>query len=109
MRAAKVCSHVGPDGSCAELQPCPTHAPQPWQGSTRRQQLPPGWSHRIVPRILKRDPVCTDGVACGGRSLSTEVHHTRGPHDHSDEALAGVCHDCHAYRTGQQAAEGRRA
>jgi hypothetical protein len=105
MRARKLCSHP----MCPNIAPCPTHAPAPWQGSTRRQQLPPGWSHRIVPRILKRDPVCTDGVVCGGLSLSTEVHHIGHPQDHRDIMLRGVCHDCHTYRTGQQAAEARRA
>jgi hypothetical protein len=109
MRARKVCSHVGPDGSCAELAPCSVHVKVPWEGSTRRSELPPGWSSRIVPRILRRDPVCTDGVVCGRLSLSTEVHHVGRPDQHEDEFLRGVCHDCHVYRTGQQAAEARRA
>lgn len=105
MRAAKICSNV----ACSNLEPCPDHPRIAWQGSTRRQQLPAGWSHRTVPRILARDPVCTDGVACGGRALSTEVHHVGHPSDHRDVVLAGVCHACHVVRTGEQAAEARRA
>lgn len=107
-RAKKLCSHVDVDGSCTNLMPCGTHAPKPWASSNRRSELPPGWSHRIVPRILRRDPVCTLGIVCQSRALSTEVHHTGDPHDHSDEALAGACHDCHMAETNRQAAEGRR-
>lgn len=104
MRARKACAVP----LCPHLQPCEDHPPAPaWEGSTRRSELPPGWSHRIVPRILRRDPVCTDGVVCGGLALSTEVHHTGDPHDHRETNLAGVCAACHTARTAQQAAAAR--
>lgn len=100
MPAAKVCAHP----NCPHVQPCPAHPKIAWQGSTRRAQLPPGWSSRIVPRILARDPICT---ICSVH-LSREVHHVGNPHDHSDEALAGVCVACHKAATAQQAAQARR-
>lgn len=96
-RAAKICPH------CPNLQPCPDHPKVAWAGSHRRRQLPRGWSHRIVPRILRRDPICT---VCRA-ALSTEVHHTGDPHDHSDENLAGVCTNCHRAETLAQARTAR--
>ena len=104
-RAPKACSHP----TCPNVQPCPDHQRKLWQGSYRRAQLPSGWSSRIVPRILKRDPLCTLAIVCRGLALSTEVHHTGDPMDHRDEALGGTCHDCHATVTQQQAAAARRA
>lgn len=76
-----------------------------WADSTRRQQLPPGWSSRIVPRIRKRD-----GNRCT-RCRSTErleVHHIGDPHDHSDDNLATLCHACHAGETAREATAARR-
>lgn len=92
--------------SCPELRPCPVegHERRAWEGSTRRVDLPPDWSSRIVPRILARDPICT---ICDA-ALSTEVHHTGDRHDHRDEVLAGVCSRCHKAETAQQAAAARR-
>jgi len=91
---------------CPHLQPCPVegHARRPWEGSTRRAALPPGWSSRIVPRILARDPICT---LCRS-ALSTEVHHLADRDDHRDEVLAGVCKSCHQAETQAQAAAARR-
>ena len=103
-RAPKVCSSP----SCPNLQPCPDHERKPWASSTRRAELPPGWSSRIVPRILARDPICTDGRSCGGLALSREVHHVGSKFDHSDANLAGVCRACHRAATAEQAAAGRR-
>lgn len=100
VRARKVCSSP----RCPALQPCPEHTPQPWAGSSRRAELPPDWSSRIVPRILRRDPLCT---ICS-LALSTDVHHTGDPHDHSDEVLAGVCRACHDAETQKQAAAARQ-
>lgn len=103
-RAPKACAHF----ACPNTQPCPDHQRKPWEGSTRRHELPPDWEHRRR-RILQRDPLCTLATTCGGLALSTEVHHTNDPHDHSDQALAGVCKNCHRAETQRQAAEARRA
>ena len=100
MRAAKICSEAG----CINLTPCPDHHRQPWANSNRRAELPKGWSHSVVPRILARDPVCT---VCHNR-LSTEVHHTGTATDHRDSMLAGICRDCHTTATQSQSAEARR-
>ena len=100
MRASKICSEPG----CINLTPCPDHQRKPWANSNRRQQLPRGWSHTIVPRILARDPICT---VCHNR-LSTEVHHVNGPTDHRDDNLAGLCKDCHKAETQKQSQAARR-
>lgn len=68
--------------------------------------MPPGWSSRIVPAILLRDPVCRLGLpGCAGRS--TEVDHIGDKLDHRPANLRGVCHDCHVKRTAQQAADAK--
>lgn len=100
----KVCTTPG----CPQLRPCPTHQPPPWANSTRKATLPPDWNQRRA-RILHRDPICqlqTPGICT---HTSTEVDHDdNGPHDHSRANLRGVCAPCHAHRTKQQAAAGRR-
>lgn len=106
-RAKKLCSHVGPEGSCAQLQPCPDHAPQPWASSNRRSELPPDWERRRR-RILRRDPLCQLAIVCGGASLSVLVHHAGDPLDHRDETLQGACEACHNVTIAQQSAEARR-
>lgn len=73
-----------------------------WAGSTRRSELPANWT-QIRGAALRRDPACTlayPGV-CTGRS--TEVDHIDDKHDHRPANLRGVCHECHAKRTQEQA------
>lgn len=92
---------------CAGLQPCPQHERKPWQGSTRRTELPPDWERRRR-AVLLRDPICTDGRVCQGLALAQAVHHGEGgKHDHSLANLSGICHRCHAVITSQQAADAR--
>lgn len=77
-----------------------------WQGSTRRQRLPAGWSTKIVPRILKRDRhichVCNEPGA-------DEVDHIIQGDDHSDANLAAIhAVPCHRAKTQREAAAARR-
>lgn len=102
-RAPKVCSHPG----CPYPQPCPVHPKIPWQGSTRRTELPPDWERRRR-IVLERDVICTLGTTCGGLALSREVHHRGDKHDHRLEALGGVCVNCHQAATLEQAQRARR-
>jgi 5-methylcytosine-specific restriction enzyme A len=74
-----------------------------WSSSTRTTQLPPGWRTRICPRILERDPVCR---VCG-INASVEVDHVHDPTDHSDDALQGICTNCHKRKTQREAQAGR--
>lgn len=106
--APKLCSHIIPGvGTCGQTQPCELHPKVPWQGSTRRTELPPDWERRRR-RVLARDQICTDGRSCNGLALSTECHHRESKHDHSLENLAGVCHNCHSAITSEQAIAARR-
>lgn len=73
-----------------------------WE-SSRRAYLPPGWSHRIVPRILARDRyVC---YLCGRPGADGVDHIERGD-NHDDSNLAAVHHDvppyCHRAKTGRE-------
>lgn len=105
-RAPKICSYVGPEGSCSECVPCPLHPKVAWKGSTRRTELPPNWE-KLRRKVLLRDPVCTDGRVCQRLALSTDCHHIAAKTDHALENLAGVCRACHKAITSEQAAEAR--
>lgn len=75
-----------------------------WQGSTRRQRLPPDWS-RIRKRILRRDGHrCTerglDDVRC--YEVATEVDHIRPGDDHSDANLRALCSWHHQKKSSQE-------
>lgn len=99
-RASKVCS----EPRCPHLQPCPVHAKVPWEGSTRRSELPSNWE-RIRRHILQRDPICR---VCD-KALSVEVDHVGDKHDHGEDNLQGVCSPCHREKTHREAADARRA
>lgn len=82
----------------------------PWDGSTRRSQLPPDWA-TIRNRILDRDGHrCTatrrDGQRCTERTR-LEVDHIDNPHDHDEANLRTLCHWHHAQRTALQAQAAR--
>ena len=64
-----------------------------WQGSDRRDRLPPDWEKRRK-RVLKRDnhecQVRMDnGTVCG--DLATEVDHKRAGDNHEDWNLQAIC------------------
>ena len=71
-----------------------------WGRSNR--DLPSDWDQRRR-TVLARDPRCR---SCGVRK-STEVDHRdpRGGHDLGN--LRGVCHRCHARKTGAEALQAR--
>lgn len=77
-----------------------------WEGSTRRDRLPPGWSTRTVPRILQRDGRRCQLAYDGCTGEATEVDHITPGDDHRDENLQAVCSWCHSRKT---AAEGNAA
>lgn len=79
-----------------------------WASSNRREELPPDWASRLVPRILNRDPDCQLQLQ-GCTGMSTEVDHIGDKHDHSNGNLRGVCSPCHSKRTQAQARAAHRA
>jgi 5-methylcytosine-specific restriction protein A len=101
--ARKVCSHIGPDGGCVNLQPCPLHERKPWASSDRAQRLPRGWAKKRR-YVLLRDPLCS---ICGV-NISTECDHIKPGDDHSYDNLQGVCVPCHRAKS-QAEAEAARA
>lgn len=80
----------------------PGHERKPWTGAGRK--MPSNWSSTIVPRILRRDPVCTEP---GCNQPSTEVDHIGDRNDHRDENLRGLCGPHHRKKTQRQAAAAR--
>jgi hypothetical protein len=78
---------------------------------TSTRDLPPGWS-KIRAQVLQAQPACqlaypdswptqTHLASCAG--TSTEVDHIGDPADHRLVNLRGVCTECHARRTSEQA------
>ena len=96
--AAKLCGKPG----CGQLEPCPVHQKEPWEGSERSAELPPDWRRRRK-YVLERDPIC---CICED-ALSTEVDHIVPGSDHSYENLQGVCAPCHKAKTQREAADAR--
>lgn len=99
-RTLTPCSTPG----CPELVPrghCPTHAPKPWAGSTRRKRLPPDWARRKA-TVLRRDRhTCQP---CG--APATQVDHIRPGDNNSLNNLQAICDACHRAKSS---AEGNAA
>ena len=82
-----------------------------WEGSDRRDRLPPDW-HRIRIRILRRDGHrCTakdaNGVRCP--ELATDVDHVVAGDDHRDTNLASLCGWHHQRKSSREGAAARAA
>ncbi len=80
----------------------------PWQGSDRRQRLPPDWAKRRA-AVLRRDGNrCTWTLRSGRRCThpATDVDHIVAGDDHSLENLRSLCEQHHDRKT---AGEGNAA
>ncbi|MFF3190542.1 HNH endonuclease [Streptomyces misionensis] len=82
-----------------------------WEGSNRRNELPPNWHTVIRPAVLQRDEYrCRnriDGYVCGRRA--NQVDHIGDKHDHRIEMLQALCEDCHNRKSSRQGNEARWA
>lgn len=78
----------------------------PWEGSDRRDRLPPNWATEIVPRILRRDGHTCQIRRPGCTGTATEVDHKNAGDDHRDANLQASCAWCHARKSS---AEGNAA
>lgn len=79
-----------------------------WQGSERREGLPPDWA-KLRQRILRRDGHrCTHTDNYGARCSdpATDVDHITPGNDHSESNLRSLCDFHHKKKSG---AEGARA
>ena len=69
------------------------------------------WRKRTVPFVLRRDPLCTIRIVCGGRAASTDVDHIIRAEEyiaaHAGDPLVfydvdnlrGACHADHSKKT----------
>lgn len=74
-----------------------------WEGSRRKEELPPGWD-KIRKRILARDhDRCTwlvDGVRCDRKA--NQVDHIIRGQDHSDSNLRSLCWPHHQEKSSRE-------
>ena len=106
MRATKVCSHF----DCPNIQPCPDHEREPWEGSTRRERTKlSGWRQQKRARYVldKHDTICHVCDHPGGTEADHVVPLAQGGLDVVAN-MRPIHHDCHVAKTAEEAARGRR-
>lgn len=88
-----------------QIRPQRTQKVSGWQGSTRKQTLPPGW-WRIRGHVLNRDGhACQHvrydtGNTCG--APANQVDHVGDRDDHSPANLRALCEWHHLQRSSSQ-------
>jgi 5-methylcytosine-specific restriction endonuclease McrA len=103
VRAAKACS----DPHCPNLQPCPDHQREPWQGSRRRERMVLRSGSQEQKRrefVLMRDAGICHVCGLGG---ANEVDHViplseNGPDD-LDNLRPIHSEPCHRQKTAKEA------
>jgi 5-methylcytosine-specific restriction protein A len=111
MKAPTPCLEPSCTGYAVHKGRCIEHAPPAWQGSYRKQTLPPDWNTRRI-IVMKRD----NGIChlCGNPGADT-IDHVQHGDNHNLDNLAPV-HDrtephCHRYKSsneGHAAQQGNR-
>ncbi|THA56114.1 HNH endonuclease [Streptomyces sp. A1136] len=75
-----------------------------WEGSTRRDELPPNWQSELRPFVLQRDGYrCRwheDGPTCGHHA--NQVDHIEPGNDHRPENLQALCAYHHKIKTSRE-------
>jgi 5-methylcytosine-specific restriction endonuclease McrA len=60
----------------------------------------------IRKQVVRDQPFCRDGRACGHRAMSAEVDHIKplcfGGHPTERANLQGICHACHVEKTREE-------
>lgn len=102
-RAPKICP------SCSNVQPCPTHTPKPWQGSTRHTRTVSGSRQQKRARfVMQRDEAICH--VCGAHAAD-EVDHVvplaEGGPDTVDNMAPIHRTPCHRAKTQAEALRGR--
>lgn len=84
-----------------------------WQGSNRKERLPPGWKGRIAPRIRRRDNYrCQWQDRPGGPKClerGSDVDHIIPNDDDSDTNLRVLCRRHHAIKSSAEGVAARRS
>lgn len=108
MRAPKICSYVGPDGPCPNLQPCPTHERRPWEGSTRRERTISGSRQQARARAVMsmHQGICHVCARPGSDQVDHVIPLAEGGADTMENLRPIHAQPCHRDKT---AAEARRA
>jgi len=109
-RAKKICSYVGPHGSCINLQPCPIHARKPWAGSAYNRgdkSLLSGSARQKRARfvITRADTICH---RCHRPGADTADHLIALAHGGADDvsnmaAIHGGPDSCHSEKSRLEA------
>jgi 5-methylcytosine-specific restriction enzyme A len=107
-RIATACMHPGCPEAATVRGCCARHAQQAARmydnrrGSAASRGYGHGWSTKIRPRILRRDPICRDPFETGCMDPSEHVDHVipkdAGGTDH-DVNLWGLCKSDHSRKT----------
>jgi 5-methylcytosine-specific restriction enzyme A len=105
MKAASVCNH--PD--CPNLQPCPQHAPKPWQDSSRRTRTTNGWQQQRNARKIIRAHAGICHICHQPGALETDhiIALAEGGAD-TPANMAPIHHDCHQRKTQDEARRARQ-
>jgi 5-methylcytosine-specific restriction endonuclease McrA len=85
-----------------------------WQGSTRKDTLPPNWEKVIRPRILARDHHQCQHIRsdrnriCGARANQVDHIDQERRDDHSDANLQSLCQWHHQRKSSAEGGRGNR-
>lgn len=101
----KICSSP----ECAEYQPCPIHAPKPFESSRRRTYTVSGWEQqRRAKRILYRDEgVCHICHRPGATIVDHVIPLEEGGPDNDDNLAPIHREPCHRIKSAEEAKRGR--
>lgn len=100
-RAPKTCAAPG----CTRTQPCPTHKPTPWAGSSYRTNRTSGWDRQQrAARILTRhNSICHVCGQPGANQADHVIPLAHGGADTEHNMRPIHAEPCHRTKTAQEA------
>lgn len=93
------------NGRCEDHAAQAGRAKEDWRGKTAERGYDAVWK-RFRANFLRKHPLCADCQAHGVPVRATDVHHIEKLRDVPglrcvESNCMGLCHDCHAVRTGR--------